>query len=423
MNRSSLGTSVARLLFALTVGFALLGGTVADAAQGGLGGGNLAGNLLANADFSSGGMAWTSKITAPATGSIVFPTLAGHPLLSTGSGQFLIDAAGLQNYQAQLYQTVGVTAGNVYLYSFSARKLNTGTRSISFVVETDAAPYDKDVNRSVVIDENWKLFTGSFTATSTRNVRIEIQGGLSNLDFQVDNFFVAPRTNAPVVTAFSVPAQSTSRTVSLTIAASDTTGVTGYLLESWPFGAPVTIETPDAADSRWTATKPTSFTSPDAVGCTLLALFVKDGDANVSEASLTSFCVVDIYEEDDTPATSRAITVNAPPQLRSSHADRNHDWVKIAVTQGAAYTVSVVHQTEFAYAYDQTWGALVSVYDSSDLATPILEARETAPGGVIPTTLHFVAAHSGTYFVRYEGRHFYRLPPNETYTLAVTSPY
>jgi thermitase len=138
-------------------------------------------NLLINPDFANGGTSWTAKLTAPATGSITF---------TTGAAKFAIDQAGALNWHAQLYQAIPVTAGAVYNYSFTAKKSSVGTRTINFVVETDATPYTKDKDLPITIDGTAKTYSGTFTASSSRSVRIEIQGGLSDLDFEVDDFVV-----------------------------------------------------------------------------------------------------------------------------------------------------------------------------------------------------------------------------------------
>jgi hypothetical protein len=102
-------------------------------------------NLLTNGDFSNGRIAWLAQLTAPATGAITF---------TTGTAKFAINTAGTINWHVQLYQTVPVTAGQLFTYSFSAKKSSAGTRTINFVVESDATPYTKDLDRQITIDGN-----------------------------------------------------------------------------------------------------------------------------------------------------------------------------------------------------------------------------------------------------------------------------
>jgi uncharacterized protein (TIGR02145 family) len=145
-------------------------------------------NLLTNGNFSNGSANWCFYVTSPAYGSISY---------SSGTGKVLIDCAGTQTWHIQLYQTINVTAGCVYSYSFTARKLNPGIRTINFVVEDNVSPYNRDVDRQISINETTKTVTGTFTATTSRTARIEIMAGLSDLDFEVDNFSVTKGYKSP----------------------------------------------------------------------------------------------------------------------------------------------------------------------------------------------------------------------------------
>jgi hypothetical protein len=139
-------------------------------------------NLLTNGDFSNDNDSWITQITPPAIGSVDY---------TTGVATVNISKIGAFNWHVQFYQLIAVTAGTVYTYSFSAKKFNlAGTRSITFVVETNGEPYTKDIERSVTINDTYQTFTGSFTASSSRSVRIEIQAGLNDLDFEADNFVI-----------------------------------------------------------------------------------------------------------------------------------------------------------------------------------------------------------------------------------------
>jgi phage tail protein X len=86
-----------------------------------------------------------------------------------------------------------------------------------------------------------------------------------------------PDTTAPAVTAFTIPATSTSLTVPVSsFTATDTVGVTGYLLNEI-----VTI--PSVTDIHWTTTPTSSYTFANADAKTLYA-WAKDAAGNVSAA-------------------------------------------------------------------------------------------------------------------------------------------
>jgi hypothetical protein len=100
-------------------------------------------------------------------------------------------------------------------------------------------------------------------------------------------------TTAPVVTAFSIPATSSSLTVSITsLTATDAVGVTGYLLTE-------TSAKPSATAGGWSASKPANYTFASAGAKTLYA-WAKDAAGNVSN-SLSASVTITIS---DTVATS-----------------------------------------------------------------------------------------------------------------------
>jgi len=91
-------------------------------------------------------------------------------------------------------------------------------------------------------------------------------------------------TTPPVVTAFAIPATSTTLLVSITtFTATDAVGVTGYLLTE-------TAAAPAAGAAGWTATAPASYTFATFGSKTLYA-WAKDAAGNVS-ASLSASVVV-----------------------------------------------------------------------------------------------------------------------------------
>ena len=88
-------------------------------------------------------------------------------------------------------------------------------------------------------------------------------------------------TTIPVVTAFSLPATSTTLTVSISkfTASDNQVTIAGYKLTE-------STAAPQAQDSGWSSTKPTSFTFASGGSKTLYA-WVKDQAGNVSLAKST----------------------------------------------------------------------------------------------------------------------------------------
>ena len=120
-------------------------------------------------------------------------------------------------------------------------------------------------------------------------------------------------TTAPTVTAFVIPATSTSLTVSITtFAATDAVGVTGYLLTE-------SATPPLASAAGWTTAPPANFTFATA-GSKVLFAWAKDAAGNVPTSTLSAPVVITLPPGADTtaptvtafviPATSTSLTVS-----------------------------------------------------------------------------------------------------------------
>ena len=115
-------------------------------------------------------------------------------------------------------------------------------------------------------------------------------------DFPVD-------ANAPTITAFSLPATSSTLTVAISsFTASDDVGVSGYLVNTSGVD-------PTAGNAGWSATAPPYYTFATADIHTLFA-WAKDAAGNISAAAST--------QVDTTPSQNR---VNVPP-VASTGADQ-----------------------------------------------------------------------------------------------------
>jgi hypothetical protein len=116
-------------------------------------------------------------------------------------------------------------------------------------------------------------------------------------------------TTAPTVTAFSIPATSTSLTVSITtLTATDSVGVTGYLVNE-------SSTKPSATAGGWSASKPASYTFGSEGSKTLYA-WAKDAANNVS-SSLSASTTITLPPAPDT--TAPTVTAFAIPATSSSY--------------------------------------------------------------------------------------------------------
>ncbi|MCM2264438.1 MAG: hypothetical protein NDI73_04505, partial [Desulfuromonadales bacterium] len=125
-----------------------------------------------------------------------------------------------------------------------------------------------------------------------------------------------PDAAAPSVSAFTLPATSTSLTVPVSsLTASDNVGVTGYLVNT-------SAAAPAASAADWSATAPTSVTAP-AAGTVTFYAWAKDAAGNVS-ASRSASVVITIAPELDVINPSLTIstlndgTVTSNPTLNVS---------------------------------------------------------------------------------------------------------
>ncbi len=121
--------------------------------------------------------------------------------------------------------------------------------------------------------------TSSGSNSTTVNATLTI-GGVSDI-FSVTTTAATTDSTAPTVTAFSIPATSTSLTVPITaFAATDNVGVTGYMVNE-------SATKPLATAAGWTTTVPASYTFATAGAKTLYA-WAKDAAGNVSNSRSAS---------------------------------------------------------------------------------------------------------------------------------------
>ncbi len=116
-----------------------------------------------------------------------------------------------------------------------------------------------------------------------------------------------PDATPPSVTAFSMPATSSSLTVSVTLTASDNVGVTGYRISE-------SSTLPTATSAGWTASAPTSFTFASAGAKTLYA-WAKDAANNVSTSRSATTTITLTPTADTTAPTINAFSI--PPTSSS----------------------------------------------------------------------------------------------------------
>ena len=153
-------------------------------------------------------------------------------------------------------------------------------------------------------------------------------------------------TNAPTITAFSLPATAATLTVAISsLTATDDVGVTGFMLKESGVN-------PSAGDAGWAAGAPTQYTFASA-GISTLYAWAKDAAGNVSAAASA--------QVDTTASQGR---VNEPP-VASAGAD-------LAVVEGETVTLDGGGSSDDLGIFNYTWlqldgpgGAAIDVNDPS----------------------------------------------------------
>jgi predicted secreted protein len=163
---------------------------------------------------------------------------------------------------------------------------------------------------------------GNHTLTAVARDAAGNTATASTVSVTVNNVVVVPDTTAPSVTAFVMPANPLTLSVSVsTFTASDAVGVTGYLINE-------SSTKPAAGVTGWTATAPTSYTFASAGAKTVYA-WAKDAAGNVSN-SLSQNLIITLPD-----TTIPTVSISAP----ANNATISNT---VSVTANASDNVAVV---------------------------------------------------------------------------------
>jgi len=150
---------------------------------------------------------------------------------------------------------------------------NTGVAGY-LVNESAVPPAENDPSWSVAVPGSYTCSSGG---TRTMYAWAKDAAGTVSASRSATVVISEGDTVPPTVTAFSVPATTSSLTVSITtFTATDNVGVTGYLVNE-------NAAKPAASDPGWSATRPASYTF-STPGTKTLYAWAKDAAGNVSES-------------------------------------------------------------------------------------------------------------------------------------------
>ena len=149
------------------------------------------------------------------------------------------------------------------------------------VTETSTAPAAGATGWSATAPTN---YTAATAGTKTLYAWVKDAAGNVSTSLSAPVTITLADAIAPTVTGFSIPATSSSLTVSITaFTATDNIGVTGYIVTE-------TSTAPAAGATGWSATAPTNYTAATAGTKTLFA-WAKDAAGNVSNSLSASVTI------------------------------------------------------------------------------------------------------------------------------------
>jgi bacillolysin len=145
-------------------------------------------NLITNGEFSNGTTAWNKYYYTPGAGDFVVENVSNNP-----AGRMTITNAGNAVWQAQLYQTVSLTAGKNYTLDFDIR-IEGGNKQFTVYCEENGLDYTSYFSQAKTITlgaNTWQHFTVSWTQSETKISKIGWKLGTYNVnDVWFDNVFL-----------------------------------------------------------------------------------------------------------------------------------------------------------------------------------------------------------------------------------------
>jgi hypothetical protein len=297
-----------------------------------------AGITLSNLTPTYNGTAKAAVVTTVPAGLVVSTTYNDSATAPTNAGSYTVVATiSDSNYQGSASGTLtigkippaigwdapaAITAGT----ALSATQLNATASVAGTFSYTPAA--------GTFLSAGTHGLSASFTPSDPVNYI----GYSVMITITVTAPVVIADTTPPVVTAFTIPASATSLTVPITsFAASDATGVTGYLVSE--------SSSQPAADAAWTGTKPSEYTFASQGTKTLYA-FAKDAAGNVS---VPVSATVTITLPDTTAPTVSSFTIPA------TSADLIVAITALEATDDSGVTAWLLGKTTSATAGDSNW--------------------------------------------------------------------
>ncbi|MDO8649926.1 MAG: hypothetical protein Q7K33_01280, partial [Candidatus Berkelbacteria bacterium] len=255
-------------------------------------------------------------------------------------------------YDGNLFQTTsqtGMSTLNLGQYlAIGALKHNTGRNALTNncinYYQTSIAHYNYPANQQYVMPN------AGFLEGKLADIRVYNRALTAT---EIQSFFQPSLDTAPpTITTFTIPATASALTVSiLALTATDTVGVTGYLVNE-------SSTKPLASAVGWSASAPSSYTFTTAGSKTLYA-WAKDGAGNVSAGANRTVTITIITVPTLTSYPAASITTTAATLNGSVTANGGANAIQHGFAYGTVANLSTAIATTTGGAFTGT-GAIMS---------------------------------------------------------------
>jgi hypothetical protein len=236
----------------------------------------------------------------------------------------------------------------------------------------------------------------TFATAGAKTLRAYAKDGSGNVSASVaaSTTITLTDTIAPTITLFTLPANSSSLTVSVTLAATDNVSVTGFFLTE-------STTVPLAGATGWTVSAPLSYTFT-TTGAKTLRAYAKDGAGNVSAgvATFTTITISDTIAPTITsfiiPASSGSLNVSVTLAATDNVAVAGYfvtESVTAPLASATGWTGSAPSSYTFATAGSKT--LLAYAKDSVGNVSPGASATTTITS-TLTSVSNLIAAHNRT---------------------------
>ena len=365
----------------------------------------------------------SSEWTATAPASYTFAAQGAKTLYA-----FAKDAAG--NISAAATATVTITLPDLTVPAVDSFSLPASSASLTVAVLSFTASDNVGVAGYLLSETAATPAAGdkAWTPTPSGSYTFATQGAKTLYAFAKDaagNVSAAamatvgitlPDLSAPTVDAFSLPAGSSSLTVSvLSFKASDNVGVAGYLLSE-------TAAMPTAGDKAWTPTPSASYTFSSQGSKTLYA-FAKDAAGNVSAPASGTVVVRLLF----TVTASAGVGGSLSPATAQTVA--SGDSTSFTVTAASGYQVAAVSGCGGSLAGSiYTTAAIVAdcqvsaTFGISSYAVNFSAGANGSLSGTVTQTVSYGNASSAVTAVSASGYHFINWTDNKGVVVSTANP-